>query len=139
VAESLHHLAGMAAEQGHFAEAQRMMEQSLQIIRKQSPLERQEVAAAYSTLAMIFFEQGKFEDAERWDAQALAINRKLNDEPRIASDLMNICLDRTLLNKRDGLEQDMQEVLTIHRKLYGNEHLKIATDLNNLGGVLYYE
>jgi tetratricopeptide (TPR) repeat protein len=71
------------------------------------------VAASLNNLAALLTAQGKYDEAEPLYRQSLAIDRKV-------SALMSVCL--------------------FHRascQVYGDQHPKVATDLNNLAELLY--
>jgi tetratricopeptide (TPR) repeat protein len=65
-AESLAVQADFMAHDRHSAEAQKMLEEALQLEPK--------LAAAHESMGLIFMQQGKIEEAIKWYAQAVALN-----------------------------------------------------------------
>jgi tetratricopeptide (TPR) repeat protein len=128
VASALNNLAGLLEAQGKYDEVEPLHQQSLAIWRKVCAIhfaassrdhsckvlgeEHPSVAASLNNLAGLLESQGKYDEAEPLYRQSLAIHRKV-------SGLIYACL--------------------FHRtscQFYGDEHLAVATDLNNLAGLL---
>ena len=108
--------------------------------------------------------QGKYDEAEPLYRESLAIDKKIygDEHPDVATDLNNLagllkaqvsessvfvfplpnavwsadlcfCM---LQGKYDEAEPLYRESLAIDKKIYGDEHPDVATDLNNLASLL---
>jgi Tfp pilus assembly protein PilF len=112
VATDLNNLAELLRAQGKYNETEPLHRQSLEIKRKVLGEQHPSVAASFNNLAELLKTQGKYDEAEPLYRRSLAIDRKV-------SALMSVCL--------------------FHRtscQVYGDEHPKVATDLNNLAELL---
>jgi tetratricopeptide (TPR) repeat protein len=130
VATALNNLAGLLDTQGKYDEAEPLYQQSLAINRKVRAIhlaasscnhsckvlgeEHPHVATSLYNLAGLLKDQGKYDEAEPLYRRSLAIRRK-------------VCAIHLAASSRDH-----------SCKVFGEEHLDVATSLNNLALLLWY-
>jgi CHAT domain-containing protein len=94
VALSLNNLAMLYKEQGRYAEAEPLLQQSLKIKRKVLNEDHPDVALRLNNLAGLYHDQGRYAEAEPLYQQSLKIKRKVlnEDHPDVALSLNNLAM-----------------------------------------------
>ncbi len=123
-----------------------LYEQALELARWTVQLRRDtlgnddpKLAESLHTLASVLRETGDDAGAERYLREAVAIQRRHAGRGELARGLNNLA---TLLEAKGEVaepEKLYHEVLDMKRRIYGNDHVDVATTLNNLAGLLQNE
>ncbi|MEM7350842.1 MAG: serine/threonine-protein kinase [Acidobacteriota bacterium] len=127
---------GVAYHQlGLSAEAEALIEQSLEIRRQQFGPEHPEVAESLHNLAVVHHEAGEMDLARRQYQEALTMRRKLLGDGHlaVAESLEDLGIHYWWAGEFDQAEPMLQQSLAIRRQVFGKDHREIATVLSNLG------
>jgi len=130
-AKGLHVAGVLARNQGDFASAHSLFEESLAIFQELG--NRWGIATALLDLGGIARNQGNYVSAYTLVEESLAIFRELNNKPGIAASLDNLGLIDYRQGKIERARSLYGESLTIKRELGDKDG--IALSLNNLGGI----
>jgi tetratricopeptide (TPR) repeat protein len=130
-AKALNAAGNLAAEQGDYAAARDLFEQSLQVQRELG--NRRGVACLLNNLGLVAKGQGDHEAARTYFDESLRLHRELNDSCGIASSLANQGSLSADLRDFDRAREFYEESLAIQRKT-GNQS-GIAALQNNLGNI----
>ncbi len=130
-------LAHTKQAQGHYAEAELLSKQALEILEKNPGSDQSLLAHAFNDLAESYREQGKYADAEQLYLRAIKLDEQalgLND-PEVAPLLNNL----GLLYKQEGRYAEAEPLhiraLTLTTKAYGKDSMQVAITLNCLGSL----
>ena len=136
-AELLGVLGEIHRELGFYAPAESLVQRSVDLTRKLHGAKSPATADGLTALGSILMERGEYDRAESVLTEALAIRRPAGDDTLTASTLG--VLARVLAHKGDydRAETLEREALAVDRRVHGNDHLDVATDLNNLGVTLW--
>jgi CHAT domain-containing protein/Tfp pilus assembly protein PilF len=150
----LNERAGEQRQQGHHAEAARLLEQVLALHRRlypadQFPQGRPDLATTLGNLGIVLAEQGQYGRAANYQRQALAMLRRLypadrypQGHPDLATGLRNLGFVLST-NGEDAEALDcFTQALAMDRRLYPREkypdgHLQLALSLHNLASFLH--
>ena len=137
-ATSLHNLARLFRDQGHFAEARELYERALAIREKVCGPDHSETAATLNNLASLLQAEGKLLLVRPLFERALAIREKMRgpEHPQTAASLINLA--RILRDQKhfaDALPF-AERGLAIREKVLGPEHPRTAAALNVVGNIL---
>jgi tetratricopeptide (TPR) repeat protein len=92
IAESQNNLAAVYVDQGRYADAEPLLQQSLAIREKALGSDHPDVAQSQNNLAGLYHAQGRYTDAEPLIKRALAVREKTLglDHPRVAQSMNNL-------------------------------------------------
>jgi tetratricopeptide (TPR) repeat protein len=137
-ATSLHNLARLLRDQGHFAEAQELYERALAIREKVRGPDHLETAATLNNLASLLQAKGKLSLVRPLFERALAIREKLRgpEHPQTAASLINVA--RVLRDQKHfaAALPFAERGLAIRERVLGPEHPRTAAALNVVGNIL---
>ncbi|HLV78671.1 MAG TPA: tetratricopeptide repeat protein, partial [Chthonomonadaceae bacterium] len=122
-ARALHGAGVLARNQGDFAAARALAEESLAVKRAMG--DRQGIAASYNTLAVLALSQGDYSSAQRYYGESLEIERGLGNRQGITASLFGL--------GNVALEQG--DYATAHT--HYAESLKIKQELGDRRGIAY--
>ena len=88
---------------------------------------------AMLALAELLWQLAEYEDAQKYSDKALDLGKKFNDQAIITRALNLQGLLCAALGDAKKAVGYYEEALKIDKKVYGDEHPDVATDLNNLG------
>jgi predicted ATPase/Tfp pilus assembly protein PilF len=132
-AEALNGAGNLACNQGDFADAHRLHEESLAISRESGDLRG--AANSLNGLGNVAYEQGDYAGARRFHEESLSIQRELGDRQGIANSLNNLGSVIHYQGDYCAATSLYAQSLSIRREL---EDLRgIANSLNNLGNAAY--
>ena len=136
-ARLLHQTGYYLTEHARYTEAERNLQQALQIYQKVLPAEHRDTATTLHELGRVNQNQGRYAEAERYYQQALQIYQKVlpAEHPSIATTLHE--LGRVNLNQGRYPEAEgyYQQALQIKQKVLPAEHPSTAATLHELGRV----
>lgn len=121
-------------EQGKYAEAVPMAEESLRLAETAFGPEHPKVATSLNNLALLFVAQEKFAEAERLYRRALSINEKTlgTNRTEVAANLNNLAELCQKQGRYTEAEQLLLRALAIREKAGPPDNPALATNLNNL-------
>ncbi len=131
VAQTLHHLGSVAAQQGDYERARNLYTASLETRRHHDDLAG--VASLLSNLGIIAWFQGSFAEARRLYEESLALRRELGDRWAIGNSLNNLGLVVRDLGDAAGARKLLEECVAINREL--GDRWSIANALGSLADV----
>jgi tetratricopeptide (TPR) repeat protein len=155
VATSLNNLATLLETQGEYDDALIYANQSLDINKRVLGNEHPSTVASIASVADILKAKGDYAAAEPLLRQVISERTRGlgNEHPSVASALNSLAALLETQAKYDEVEPLYRQSLAIDRKVsvlmsvclfhrtscqvYGDEHPKVATGLNNLAGLLY--
>jgi CHAT domain-containing protein/Tfp pilus assembly protein PilF len=122
-----------------YAEADRKLQEALEICRKVLGEMHSETASACTAAAFNLHAQGKYREADPLFREALQIERKTLGELHLntATNLSNLAANLDDQGKYREAEPLYRQALAIRRKVLGPLHPQTATSCNNLGHCLY--
>jgi tetratricopeptide (TPR) repeat protein len=122
---------------GCYREAEPLLKQSLEIMRKIYGEYHPSVAISLNNLALLYYEESKYNEAEPLYKQSLEIRRKIYGEyhPSVATSLNNLAELYDEEGRYDEAEPLYKQSLEIRRKIYGEYHPDVAGSLNNLAAL----
>lgn len=139
LAESLYGFGTLLAKEGHYADAEKTLRQTLELQRTLYGTVHPTIALTLKDLARTMADDGRLNDAIPMMQQAVAMQRQLRgNEPH--PDLAEVLNDMGLLYYEHGdldkAEQFYRESLAMNRRLLGEKHPQIATGLENVAMTL---
>ena len=131
-------LAAILADEGEYAEAERLQREVLEARRRWLPPGHPDLAYSYHGLARILAEQGRYAEAESSYAEALAIRQAAlgPDNPRTLGTVNNLAIVRYRLGDLPGAEGAFRQALAGFLDTQGDSSQAYLAALNNLGTVL---
>ena len=152
VAIGLDNLATVLSQEGKLDEAEALELRAVAMQKKLLGEEHKDVATALNNLAQILVKKGSFGEAEALHRQVLAMRRKLlgPNHPDVASSLENLALTlraaasnraggRATANSADRLKEAEaleRQALGIRQKALGEQNVRVARSIDNLGLIL---
>jgi class 3 adenylate cyclase/tetratricopeptide (TPR) repeat protein len=132
VGQVLHFQGTLTAQQGDYARAQRLYEDSLEVRRQLG--DQVNIASLLSNLGNVARLQGRYHDARALHGEGLRIRESLGDKWGIAVSLNN--LGNVARNQGDYAEarQRLEQALTLQRAV--GDRSMIVNALNDLGNVV---
>jgi serine/threonine-protein kinase len=131
--EMLSVLASIYSELGYQPQSDTLARRALALARELHGDDHPETATRLSRLGGILWEQGNYAAAESVLTRALAIRRRLDDDTLVAQTLNVLAAAYAGQGQLERSVALDREVLAIDRLHYGEDHLEVALDLNNLG------
>jgi len=137
-AETMNTQAENLDDQGKYAQAQPLYEQSLEIRRRLLTDDHTETAASYNNLASNLDDQGKYAAAQPLLEKALEIKRRLltDDHPDTAIGYNNLGYNLDNQGKYAAAQPLFEKALAIRRRLLTDDHLDTATSYDNVAANL---
>jgi serine/threonine-protein kinase len=138
-AEALWKLAVSYIRLGREADAMKVLEQSLVMLRQHPKGNQTSIAAVFETMAGVLRNQGRFREAltRLRAAEKIYLDLGLADHTSYASDLFSIANTQSLLGEFEGARRDFAASLAIYRKTFGERpYPSYALNLKALGGTL---
>ncbi|MFN0151923.1 MAG: tetratricopeptide repeat protein [bacterium] len=137
VAKSLGDLASVLSTKGAYAEAERVSQEALAIVRETSPGDAEE-ARHLDLLALLAKRDTRYADSESLYIEALAIERSLPGPPNemAATTLGGLASLYEIQGKLTLAESLYHEVAAIYRDVLGDAHPGVAVVTNNLAIVV---
>jgi tetratricopeptide (TPR) repeat protein/predicted Ser/Thr protein kinase len=137
-AKLLNSLAHIERESGALDEAERLMEQTLELRQQALGPEHGDLANTLTNLALVIEAKGDYAEARALYERALAIvqERLGADHPENAPILGSLADVYRLAGEYEQAKQALTRALEIKEKVYGPEHPGVATTLHNLALVL---
>jgi len=135
LAESIHNLAHVIADQGRSAEAELLWTEALAMRRKLFGNEHPGVADTLVYLAQMHRMQGRLSEAEATHAAALAMRRRLfgNEHPDVAHSLSHLSSLYWVQGDPTKAETAVREALAIQRKFLSADHHHMRDSVQKLG------
>jgi tetratricopeptide (TPR) repeat protein len=140
---SLSTLAGLVERQGHYAEAERLLQRVLSIQEKENASEHGDVASTLTDLARVALltpSDGprRFAEAEDLLRRALQIRERTLGPEHVEVGASLASLARLLQQQQryESAEPLFRRALEIQEKELGAEHLEVIANLNNLASLL---
>jgi tetratricopeptide (TPR) repeat protein len=134
--QSLHNLARLETDLGHYSNAEKHYRQALKINEEiQTEDLHFLLARSYNDLAKLYFLQAKYEEAENNYQEALTINKEIleKNHPNIASNLDNLGDVYMAQTRYSEAELKYLEALEIRKDYYrGEDYLAIADSYTSL-------
>ena len=126
-------------KRGHYNEARKLIETSLDLRRRLHPRADKRLARGINVLAVVLDELGEFERAEELFREALAMRRQLTGEQDeeylfTLNNLASLLAARGELTEASAL---YRRNLELRAELYGAESSEAATALNSFGAFLF--
>ncbi len=130
-ARLLNRAAVLAAQQGDFAEAQRLFEANLALNRERGSVSG--TANTLNNLGALAIERANYDQARVFLEECLPLRRQLGNPAHIAATLNNLGTVAHCLSDLESAQQYFDESMTVYRQL--EDTRSIAGVLNNLGGI----
>ncbi len=123
---------------GQYPQAQRYLEQMLELLKSIYSSQHPEMARAYNNLGIALWRNGKLSESIQAYEFALEVWRESlgPSHPLVASGLANLARVLKLQGKYQEAFQYYHQAQQIREKVYAEDHPQIAFGCENLGGVL---
>jgi eukaryotic-like serine/threonine-protein kinase len=129
-------LALLRSDQARFDEAERLAREALSSLRATVRADAPDIAAATAALGQILEQRGAYTQAIAMLEDAVKLRSRPGADPsELASTLYELANTNFYAGRFDVSESLNQQVLTIHRGLFGDAHPLVAEDLINLGAI----
>ncbi|NMF81946.1 tetratricopeptide repeat protein [Nodosilinea sp. P-1105] len=130
-------LAELYYKQGHYTDAEPLLQQALAMRQRLLGDEHPDVATSLNNLAGLYDKQGRYTDAEPLFQDALAMYKRLlgDEHPDVATSLNNLAGLYDKQGRYTDAEPLFQDALAMRQRLLGDEHPDVATSLNNLASL----
>jgi tetratricopeptide (TPR) repeat protein len=136
VAESLDHLGRLELELGNFETARGHFVEALTDRRRRLEAGHPLIARTLNNLASVHIRTGALDEAEAALSEALEIRRMEGDPYETSLVLENLAVTHYRSGELANSEEEFTEALELRRQAVGDDHLDVATALNNLAIVL---
>ncbi len=125
----------LARQQGHFDEAQKLLERALELQEATLPANDPELAVGLNNLGNLHFSRGRAAEAEVFYARAVEVLRAgfPVGHPRLVQGLGNLAAALATQGRLEEAAVLFEETLAARRAVLGNDHPAVAESLNNLG------
>jgi len=130
-AQLFNRAAVLAAQQGDFAEAQRLFEANLALSRERNNMSG--MANTLNNLGALSIERGNYDQARAFLEECLPLRRQLGNPAHIAATLNNLGTAALCQLDVERAQSYFDESLELYRQL--EDARSIAGVLNNLGGI----
>ncbi|HEX3880041.1 MAG TPA: tetratricopeptide repeat protein [Bryobacteraceae bacterium] len=136
VAESQVRLGLLRADQAKFEDAERLVRQGLQWEKANLPPNHPAIAAATQALGKVLEGRGSYDAAIRVLEEAVRLRSSTGKETAdLADSLLELANSHFYAGHYAQAEALNQQLLGIHRRIFGPRHPTIAEDLINLGAI----
>jgi tetratricopeptide (TPR) repeat protein len=137
VAEGLQRLGQLRLDQGRYADAAKLLRESLDLRRRTLGARHRDTARSATFLALALLRQGDAQ-AEPLFREAVATHRSLRPSSPLdlADSLTGLALYQNSKGAYSEAETLLREGLVLQRQALGNDHRLVAETLNNLGSTL---
>ncbi len=136
VAANLHDLGLVKHYQGKFDQADSLYLRAIKLYELLASEPSRRYAEAVNDRGLLLLDFSRVDEAEGWLQRSLAMFRQLSDQDNIATGLQNLGYSYDLKGDYENAEKFYRESLALNKKLYGEENIAIARNLNNLASVL---
>ena len=138
LAETLNQMTHLLVKQGRLAEARSNLNEALEIRRRELGEENEKTAETLGNLALIEHREGHDGLAEKHYKTVLDIKKKVGSEASRAITLTNLANLYGEMKRIEEARELYGEALKLDEKVYGADHLEVARDLFNIGGLNYH-
>jgi tetratricopeptide (TPR) repeat protein len=123
--------------QGHYAEAERYLQDAVKEAERFGPQDRR-LGMSLHNLAVLYEAQGRYDEAQRLSWRVLAIDENVfgPEHAIVAEDLHNLAAVYHAQRKYAEAEPLYKRALAIWEKALGSEHPNVATTLENYAALL---
>jgi len=135
VSSALMALAGLRSDQARFDDAERLAREALARARKGGRANRALIATTTASLGAVLERRGNYEGAISVLEEAARIQTTADDPADRAATLFELASAHFYAGHYQVSELLNEEVLAMHRQLYGDQHPRVAEDLINLGAI----
>ena len=136
--ENIYHQLGWIRDNlGHYAEAIKYHEMSLEIGKKILPANHPNLATSYDNIGLVYSRLGDFEKAQLSHQRALQIYRVASpcNPSDLATSLNNLGLVYCKMGEYAEAERAHQEAFDVYKKVLPPNHPFLATCYNNIGSL----
>jgi tetratricopeptide (TPR) repeat protein len=135
-AETQVELALLRVDQARFDDAERLVRDSLEILKRKWGPNHPAVAAATHALGKVLEERGSYPEAIKVLEEAVRLRSAPGAEPAdLADSLLELANSHFYAGHYLEAEALNRRLITIHREIYGERHPLVAEDLINLGAI----
>lgn len=136
-AEILNQMTHLYLSEKRYSEARQALDKALKIRREKLGAQSEKVAESLGNLALIEHRDGKDALAEKYYREAIAIKTaaKSSSLAVTLTNLANLYSDKKRLDEAKPL---YEQALALDKKEFGENHIEVARDLFNLGGMYYH-
>ncbi|MCA9283860.1 MAG: serine/threonine protein kinase [Phycisphaerales bacterium] len=139
VAESLHSLGRLRWAMSDYPEAERLIQEGLDMAKRLPGDHHEFVASCLGDLAVVLQAQGNYVRAEPMIRESLALSRAAQPVSEAVADHLNNLAWAVHYQGRTAEAEDLfRESLSVNRKLFGDEHPRTLVSQLNLAAILDY-
>jgi serine/threonine protein kinase/Flp pilus assembly protein TadD len=136
VAKSLVDVGSLRTDQAQFDAAERLIREGLEKAKRKLPADHPDVARATTALGKVLEERGAYDRAIPVLEEAVRLHSASSPESRaLAASLTELANTHFYAGHYDVCRSLNERVLAMDRKLHGDRHPLVASDLINLGAV----